>query len=359
MPRQWAASLASVQAKLPHRTNINMLQFDEIVIMEAWQRLLLLGSEGITCDMQTGHVIGLNLTNSCLYGCINSINAAFQLTHLTSLDLSMNNFILCFISNRLGDLSKLTHLNLSFSWFAGEMPMEISSLSQLVSLDFSGNDHLSLSSDSLSSLAQNLTKLRGLHLNKVNVSSPMLDALSNFTSLNSLQLRSAQLIPGAVFMLPNLEVLDLMYNENLRCYLPEFPAKSSPLKKPTLASTSFCGELPESIANLGSLQVVDIGNCSFNGWIPSSIAKLTKLSKLVHARNHFQGHIPPSLENLTSSQTCHSHTMISAPWKACLGWGIKLTELKCLYLAVVNLYGHIPSVLSKLVNIERLHLNYN
>jgi len=145
------------------------------------------------------------------------------------------------------------------------MPMEISSLSQLVSLDFSGNDHLSLSSDSLSSLAQNLTKLRGLHLNKVNVSSPMLDALSNFTSLNSLQLRSAQLIPGAVFMLPNLEVLDLMYNENLRCYLPEFPAKSSPLKKPTLASTSFCGELPESIANLGSLQVVDIGNCSFNG----------------------------------------------------------------------------------------------
>jgi hypothetical protein len=55
----------------------------------------------------------------------------------------------------------LMHLNLTHSGFAGQVPLEISHLSKLVSLDIS-NKHLSLETISFDKIVQNLTKLRVL-----------------------------------------------------------------------------------------------------------------------------------------------------------------------------------------------------
>ena len=41
--------------------------------------------DGIQCDENTGHVIGLDLSNSSLYGSINSSSSLFQLVHLQKL----------------------------------------------------------------------------------------------------------------------------------------------------------------------------------------------------------------------------------------------------------------------------------
>ena len=46
----------------------------------------------VDCDEDTGHVIGLDLSISCLHGSINSISALFRLVHLQSLNLADNHF---------------------------------------------------------------------------------------------------------------------------------------------------------------------------------------------------------------------------------------------------------------------------
>jgi hypothetical protein len=48
--------------------------------------------DGVKCDEDIAHVIGLNLSNNCLYGSINSNSSLFRLVHLQSLNLFYNDF---------------------------------------------------------------------------------------------------------------------------------------------------------------------------------------------------------------------------------------------------------------------------
>ncbi|KAF9671001.1 hypothetical protein SADUNF_Sadunf12G0001400 [Salix dunnii] len=100
--------------------------------------------DGVTCEMKTGVVTGLNLAYSLLYGTLHSNSTLFSLCHLGKLDLSDNDFKSSHISPQFGQFSNLTHLRLNFSRFSGQVPLEISLLSKLVSLDLSANYYLSL-----------------------------------------------------------------------------------------------------------------------------------------------------------------------------------------------------------------------
>lgn len=48
--------------------------------------------DGVDCDEETGHVIGLDLSSSCLYGSISSNSSLFSLVHLRRLNLADNDF---------------------------------------------------------------------------------------------------------------------------------------------------------------------------------------------------------------------------------------------------------------------------
>ena len=91
--------------------------------------------DGVECDENTGHVVSLDLSNSSLYGSINSSSSLFQLVHLQKLNLAYNNFNHSEIPIEVGWLSKLTDLNLSCFGFLGEIPAEILQLSKLVFFD--------------------------------------------------------------------------------------------------------------------------------------------------------------------------------------------------------------------------------
>ena len=69
--------------------------------------------DGVTCDTQHGEVIGLDLSNSWLYGPLNSNSSLFSLRHLRKLNLDSNNFTFSTIPSEFGQLVSLTHLNLS------------------------------------------------------------------------------------------------------------------------------------------------------------------------------------------------------------------------------------------------------
>ncbi|XP_058211277.1 receptor-like protein 7 [Rhododendron vialii] len=298
--------------------------------------------DGVECDHHTGRVIGLDLSSSFLHGSINSSSSLFNLVHLQRLNLADNDFNSSHIPTRIGSLSRLKSLNLSYSVFSGQIPWEISSLSKLAFLDLSQNfdsysddSLLKLEKPSLRDLVQNLTHLKVLNLGEVNISSKVPSVFSNRSSLTHLNLGSCLLngeFPTAIFHLPNLQSLNVGKNKDLTGYLPEFH-HSSRLKSLGVWTTSFSGALPSSIGNLESLIELDLYGCNFSRTIPDSVGNLTDLSYLGIGSNKLVGRIPSWLGNLT--------------------------RLTVLDLSRNQLHGMIPSSISQLEDLEKLNLGFN
>ncbi|XP_034677790.1 receptor-like protein Cf-9 [Vitis riparia] len=232
----------------------------------------------VTCNRVTGHVNGLDLSCSGLYGTIDSNSSLFLLPHLRRLNLAFNDFNKSSISAKFGQFRRMTHLNLSFSGFSGVIAPEISHLSNLVSLDLSIYSGLGLETSSFIALTQNLTKLQKLHLRGINVSSIIPSSLLNLSSLKSMDLSFCQLhgrFPDDDLQLPNLKALKLKGNYDLSGNFPKFN-KSNSILLLDLSSTNFSGKLPSSIGSLKSLESLDLSHCNFSGSIPSVLGNLTQ-----------------------------------------------------------------------------------
>ncbi|XP_058211423.1 receptor-like protein 7 [Rhododendron vialii] len=324
--------------------------------------------DGVECDRDTGRVIDLDLSSSFLYGSINSNSSLFSLVHLRRLNLADNHFNYSQIPTGIGNLSRLRSLKLNNSFFSGQIPSEISSLSQLTFLCLSGHfDPLSteyllkLEKPNLKDLVQNLTNLKVLNLNVVNVSSTVPGALSNMTSLTYLNLANCLLygeFPMGIFHLPNLRHLDLILNENLIGYLPEFP-RGSPLEVLIISYTSFSGVLPTSIRNPHSLTVLKLHFCNLYGTLPPSLGNLAQLTSLGLLGNNFWGQIPSSIANLSkltelglSTSAFDAGTSLSFPFG-------KLSKLTTLYLIGTTINGVLPQSLANLTQLSILVLSNN
>ncbi|CAL2249170.1 unnamed protein product [Prunus armeniaca] len=304
--------------------------------------------DGVDCDEDSGHVVGLNLSSSCLYGSINSSNHLFRLVYLQRLDLSDNHFNFSQIPSRFGhDLSSLTYLNLSTSVFSGQIPLEISKLSKLSTLDLSFNS-VKLTKGNMRNLVQNLTNIKQLHLSWVDIYSTVPGILVNASSLTSLQLGYCGLngeFPIGIFHLPNLEVLDVHGNSNLTGSFPNFNRSNNLLKKLNVGDTNFSGKLPASIGNLHSLNLLDISYCSFSHYLPSSLGNLTQLNYLDTNRKFYD--VP---DNNSTGQLVSEYS---------LSWIASLTNLYSLSLGATKIRGKFPSFVANLTQLSFLDLADN
>ncbi|OAY65306.1 Receptor-like protein 12 [Ananas comosus] len=273
--------------------------------------------EGVACDPVSARVTSLNLSSRGISGKIVSTSALFNLTSLHYLNLAWNQFDpITLPASGFERLNNLTHLNLSNAGFIGQVPIGITHLTNLISLDLSvsyftpdTSDRLILHDPSLRTLIGNLSNLRELYLDgsfissegsdwcrALSVSVPLLQVLSlsgcslsgridpslarlsslttinlrhnnfsstvpeffaNFSSLSSLQLASCGLeglFPQEVFQLKNLTHLDVSDNPMLFGNLPDFYFDNS-LKILMLGSTRFSGAIPNSIGYLKSLTI--------------------------------------------------------------------------------------------------------
>ncbi|XP_059461896.1 receptor-like protein 6 [Corylus avellana] len=311
--------------------------------------------EGVTCN--EGRVIGLDLTNEFISGGLDNSSSLFSLQHLESLSLAYNDLNYSpEIPSEFDKLANLSYLNLSNVGFAGQIPIAISRLTRLVTLDLSTDYYifqLKLENPNLRVLIQNLSELielnldgvlisapgnewcralssslpnlRALSLSMCNLSGPIDSSLQNlqflsiidlsrnnfsalvpeffadFKNLTSLEVSYSGLsgkFPNKIFQVPTLQTLDLSYNDDLQGSLPEFPPNGS-LQTMVLCETSFSGTLPSSVGNLTMLSTIDLWRCNFVGSIPSTMASLTQLKYFDISNNKFRGPISNSMASLT------------------------------------------------------------
>ncbi|GLT55898.1 hypothetical protein SLA2020_289830 [Shorea laevis] len=273
--------------------------------------------DGITCDNVTRHVIGLDLSSSCLHGSFPSNNSLFLIKSLQTLNLACNDFEHSKIPREIGQFASLKHLDLSNSVFSGQVPEEISHLSKLVSLDLSRVespfDSLQEEESSLKfqfkldpiafkGLVKNLSEVRKLSLGRVNMSSLdpryILNLSSSLTDLILFDCDIEGNFPNNIFQFPKLKVLMLgERRRQLAISLPRFNL-SSPLKELGLSNMLCLGKLSDSIGDLKSLKFLYLA-CNLQGSIPASIGNLSQLNSLYLLGNNINGLIPSSLTNLT------------------------------------------------------------
>ncbi|XP_044501476.1 receptor-like protein 33 [Mangifera indica] len=315
---------------------------------------------GVGCD-EAGLVTSLNLSNESISGGIDKATGLYALQHLKSLNLAYNRFHAIQIPSRLADLTKLNYLNLSNAGFAGQIPIEISNMARLVTLDLSclsyygssldnqnlssslmevetlnlstsslqlqnpisstihfkleiptqstpslrlGNPQLKLKIPNLSLLIQNLTQLRELYLDGVNISahgSEWCKALSS--SLSNLQVLSLSncFLSGPITPsfaeLRSLSVIRLDQN-NLSSKVPIFLAEFMNLTSLRLSSCGLSGTFPEDIFQLPTLETLDI---SYNGLLEGSLRNFPQnqsLRTLILKFTNFSGTLPDSISNL-------------------------------------------------------------
>ncbi|XP_062171104.1 receptor-like protein 6 [Alnus glutinosa] len=363
--------------------------------------------EGVTCH--EGRVIGLDLTNESISGGLDDTSSLFSLQHLQSLSLAYNDFNYSQIPSQFDKLANLSYLNLSYANFVGQIPIAISHLTRLVTLDLSCNYYrLYLENPNLNMLIQNLSDLIELHLDDVaismqgkewcrilssslpnlrvlslsncdllgpidsslrnlkslsvirlngnNIASPVPIFFANFKNLTSLEVSSSWLngtFPKKIFQVPTLQMLDLSNNEDLQGSLPEFPLNGS-FRTMVLRGTNFSGTLPHSIGNLKMLSTLDVSYCNFSGSIPDSMASLTQLVFLDMSSNMFSGSIPAfsmakNLTNLDLSSNNLTGQITSTQWE-------QLLKLEYLYLDKNSLNGSIPVSLFSLRSLKVLGL---
>ncbi|XP_057797806.1 receptor-like protein 7 [Salvia miltiorrhiza] len=259
---------------------------------------------GVECDA-AGYVISLQLDNDSIAGEIADSSSLFKLMHLQKLNLAFNYINYTLIPRGIHNLTYLTHLNLSNAGFGGQVPAEISSLRRLVSLDIS---YLT-TSVKLEMLIQNLTGLRELYLDSVNVTSPhesrkWSHIISSYLpNLTTLSLRSCGLsgpLAKSFGQLHSLSILRLDEND-LSTELPDLFANFPSLTTLTLANCGLKGSIPSTFANLTNLICVDLSGNSFTGSLSSTLFEgLSNLVYLDLSSNSFLGNIPHSLFALPS-----------------------------------------------------------
>ncbi|XP_043816700.1 receptor-like protein 9DC3 [Manihot esculenta] len=346
--------------------------------------------DGITCDMETGNVIGLHLSNSFLYGPIYSNNPLFSLRHLRKLDLSFNDFNHSRIVPQFGQFSKLTHLNLSYSRFVGQIPSEITYLSGLLSLDLSWNNGLISETTIFTNLVQNLTQLRELDLSDVNMSVVAPSSLMNSSSsLTSLKLEICEMqgkIPD-ISRLSKLVSLDISWNYGGLSIEPmifdKLVRNLTKIRELHLSYVNMSMVEPSSLMNISSyLSSLELPYCELKGKFPDNIIQRSNLQLLYLSGNgDLNGSLPRhnwnnSLRSLSLSFTqfpiyldydfiSNLKSLETLGLSSCnfrvsnlelLG---KLTRLIALDISSNNFSGQISSSIGSLKRLFYLDLSYN
>ncbi|XP_024993961.1 receptor-like protein EIX2 [Cynara cardunculus var. scolymus] len=311
-------------------------------------------------------LVQLHLSNCQLphiYPHVPSLN----LTSLSLLDLSNNDFTNTSMPRWIFSITGLVSLDLGWCYFHGLIPNSIDSFRNLTSLKMlciRGNDfrNSSLVLEGLSSVGSNLITL---DMHSCRVPSSVLDSLHNLTSLLSLDLSENQLtetIPKSLSNICNLRHIDMggnyFPNISLTSLLENiFECKSPSLESLFLENSQLSCHLPDQLGQLMYLVDLQLRNNRIAGIIPDSIGRLSFLRSLGLDGNLISGPIPYSVRRLSSLEYLNlSDNQLNGSLPDSLG---QLSKLNTLDLSYNQLSGSLPDSLGQLSKLNSLGLSNN
>ncbi|PPS05837.1 hypothetical protein GOBAR_AA14826 [Gossypium barbadense] len=317
--------------------------------------------EGVTCDAY-GHVVGIDLSYKNLSGSFHSI---FNLHHLQHLNLAGNNFNTTLFSYGFDQLQNLTHLDLSSSCFHGQIPMKISHLTRLVSLDLSYQDDcywryykvlypgfynyfslpyelqrpLKLEKPNFKTLIKDLRFLTELYLDSVDIST-----------------QSTKWCETTSLVLSNLRVLSLS-NCGLKGPLCSSLSRLPFLSKLILDVNPISYLPPNFLVNSSLLVSLSLVNCNLSGHFPTHILLLPKVQSIdLSGNDRLIGHFPEFSSNNSLKSLSLWYTKFSGKLPQSIG---NLKFLTDLTLTLCNFFGPIPSSIANLSSLVNLDLAGN
>ncbi|CAA2980479.1 systemin receptor SR160 [Olea europaea subsp. europaea] len=293
----------------------------------------------------------LSLKGNKLAGSLPELN----FKNLMYLDLSTNNFSSNF--PRIGDCSKLQHLDLSSNKFFGDVGDSLSSCGALSFLNLTNNKLTGtvpkLPSGSMQYLYLQENGFQGFF-------PPFLsDLCSTIVELDLSFNNLTGTVPESLGTCSALVLLDIS-NNNFSGELPiDTLLKLSNLKGLMLSSNNFIGALPDSFSKLVNLETLDVSSNNISGLIPSGICQdpRNSLQVLFLQNNLFTGPIPESLSNCSQLVSLDlSFNYLTGTIPSSLG---SLSKLKDMIMWLNQLHGEIPQELMYLSNLENLILDFN
>nr|XP_011470029.1 PREDICTED: receptor-like protein 12 [Fragaria vesca subsp. vesca] len=317
---------------------------------------------GVVCDNLTGNVRELQLDdphfNSSLGGKVNP--SLLNLTHLTYLNLSYNNFQ-TEIPSFFGSLESLTHLDLSQATFVGLIPHELGNLSSLRDLRLSSNYMLKVDNLLWISGLSQLEHLDMSFLDLSKASDHWLPAIQMLPSLVELHMSdcSLQYIPLLpIINLTSLAILDLSYNL-FNSFMPGWVFSFRTLVSLILSGCGFQGPIPSSSTphNITSLREISLFANQLTNPIPEWLLNNKDLTLLDLGLNLFSGPIPGGIANMTSLKVLHLE--VNSFTSTIPEWLYSFHNLESLYIYSNHLHGEISSSIGNLTSIIYLELGYN
>ncbi|KAF3432899.1 hypothetical protein FNV43_RR24001 [Rhamnella rubrinervis] len=327
--------------------------------------------KGIACNNQTGHVMVLDLHHVSDYYSPEQPLAGeispslLELPYLNYLDLSFNSFGGLGIPSFIASLSKLKQLKLASCGFIGPIPHQLGNLSNLLTLDLSGNYIAVNNLDWLS----HLSSLKYLNLSGLNLSEAVSwpQSISKLSTLIELQLSSCNLPNVNPVSLPlinsstSLQLLELSNNILIKSSIFFWVANiSSNLLHIGLSGCQLQGPVPDIFTNMVSLESLDLSYNNLEGGIPKSFRNLCNLESLNLWQNNFSDRLHDSMEHLS----CSEHSLKQLHLSGNPFWGPfpnlrRFLSLVDLYIDGTKLSGSLPEYLGHLSKLQSVSLVEN
>ncbi len=196
----------------------------------------------------------------------------------------------------MGLSAELIMLGFNDNNLSGEIPTEISNLTELTSIDFRNNQ---LEGEILPKIAD-LIKLEMVALSNNQFSGTIVPELSNLTNLEIFSISSNDMegeLPTEISTLPVLTTF-FASNNTLEGEIPAEFGNFPSLRNLSMWGNNFSGSIPGELSNLEGLFNLTLDFNNLSGEIPASLGEIESLALLRLSFNQLSGSIPEGFPNL-------------------------------------------------------------